>query len=252
MDQPTSPYKSTPTDDGSPVGAPPLPGDFVLTGNPAPLFAALAKAQGAFKPVVRSATVTIRPRESAAYQFSYAPLEEVLNATREALSVNGLWLGQPLSSAKGKTQLRTILGHSSGASMTMTIDVPGGGDIKALGSSITYLRRYTVQALLGIAAEEDDDGSAANGDGYERQPRQQQQAPASAPALPAATEGDVKAIIAALGNATSTTALDTIAAGAKSKTWKPEQRRKMQDAYTARKRVLTDPANDAQEPAGAA
>jgi len=65
-----------------------------------------------------------------------------------------------------------------------------------------------------------------------------------------ATEGDVKAIIAALGNAASVPALDTIAAGSKSKTWKPDQRRKMQEAYVARKAQLSDP--DYRETAGAA
>jgi len=39
-----------------------------------------------------------------------------------------------------------------------SMPVPRGEDIKALGASITYLRRYSLQAMLGVAAEEDTDG----------------------------------------------------------------------------------------------
>jgi hypothetical protein len=45
----------------------------------------------------------------------------------------------------------------------MALPRTDGGTIQALGSAITYLRRYAIQAILGIAAEEDDDANGAAG-----------------------------------------------------------------------------------------
>jgi hypothetical protein len=45
----------------------------------------------------------------------------------------------------------------------LTIPTPENGTVQDLGSAITYLRRYSLQAMLGIAAEEDDDGNRASG-----------------------------------------------------------------------------------------
>jgi hypothetical protein len=240
----------------TPPSPPPTPG-LTFSGDLAPLFAALAKAQGEFGEIHRSATVTIKPREGAAYSFSYAPLDEVLDAVRPALSKNGLWLGQPLSSAGGRHTLRTILAHSSGASMMMTTELAANGDIKALGSAITYMRRYTVQALLGVAAEEDDDGSAANGDGYERtksaqRPPRTNGSPAAAPTNGlTATEGDLKTMLTAIGNAPSTEYLKTLSDSGKARPWSAAQKAELTKAYAARKAALTDAANDAQEPPAA-
>lgn len=232
-----------------PAPAPLSKGEPGLTfsGDLAPLFAALAKAQGEFAEVHRSATVTIRPKESAPYTFSYAPLDEVLDAVRPALAKNGLWLGQPLSSTGGRHTLRTILAHSSGASMMMTTELDARGDIKQLGSAITYMRRYTVQALLGVAAEEDDDGSAANGDGYERTKSAAPKARPPANGSLTATDGDLKTLLVAIGNAPNTEYLKTLSDAGKARPWSAAQKAELTKAYAERKAALTSPANDAQE-----
>ncbi len=59
--------------------------------------------------------------------------------------------------------LVTSLLHSSGAILSGRTPIPAAEGVQAYGSAITYLRRYSIQALLGIAAEEDDDGNAASG-----------------------------------------------------------------------------------------
>jgi hypothetical protein len=130
------------------------------------LFAALATARGQFSEIVRSKTVTVRPREKAPYTFSYAPLEEVLAATVPALAANGLALIQPIGRLQGKAwQLLTLLVHSSGARIEAEVTIPADPSIapQALGSLLTYLRRYSLQGLLGVNAEDDDDGNAAEG-----------------------------------------------------------------------------------------
>lgn len=148
--------------------------DFSIHGNPTELFGALAKAQGDFKPIVRSKEVHVRS-ERGNYDFKYAPLEEVLAATVPALTANGLVVLQPLGhAASGELVLRTVLAHASGARIetrmtlpqTMTAKASNGGTFERsktaqeIGSAITYMRRYMVQSLLGVNAEEDDDGAS--------------------------------------------------------------------------------------------
>lgn len=128
------------------------------------LAAALAKAQGDFKAISRTREVKAGP-----YSFTYAPLDEVLDATREALVGNGLAVTQLLS---GDT-LRTALIHSSGEWVASSISIaPIPAKVQELGSRLTYLRRYAIAAVLGVAPEEDDDGGPADNPDYRTQPRQ--------------------------------------------------------------------------------
>lgn len=168
---------------------------FAIIGEPGPLFAALAAAQGAFSPINKNRTVTVRPRDKAAYTFDYATLDQVLAATVPALSANGLALIQPFYHGPNGLELRTILAHSSGARLEAVTELPKVDSIQGAGSALTYLKRYQVQAVLGVSSEEDDDGNAADGNKVENsQPRDrsrppappQRPAPKPAPAKPAA------------------------------------------------------------------
>lgn len=128
---------------------------------------ALSQAQAAFPPILRSRTVTVRPRESAPYTFAYAPLDAILDAVRQPLADHGLAVTQLLVG----TELITLLLHTGGGELESRLSVPQSDRIQQLGSAITYLRRYAAQALLGIAAEEDDDGNASDGNEREMKPR---------------------------------------------------------------------------------
>lgn len=127
-----------------------------------PLAAALAKAQAAFPAVPRDKRVTVTSKRTGqTYSFNYAPLDTILDKVRKPLSENGLAIVQMLDG----TDLVTLLLHESGASLSGKVALPRdpNGDVQQLGSAITYLRRYALQAMLGIAAEEDDDGNTAAG-----------------------------------------------------------------------------------------
>lgn len=140
-----------------------------INGDKGALFEALAKAQSEFGPIHRTETARVRGEAKGSgrefeYVFSYAPLENVLAACVPALNKNGLWFSQPLASADtGGHQLRTWLCHASGAMIEVETDLPRTETIQKLGSAVTYLRRYVAQALLGVSADEDDDGNAADG-----------------------------------------------------------------------------------------
>ena len=125
-----------------------------------PLAAALAKAQAQFPAITRDKKVTITTKTGGSYSFNYAPLDVILASVRKPLTDNGLALVQLLDGEA----LVTMLIHETGGTISGRMPLARPADIKEFGSAITYLRRYAIQALLGIAAEEDDDGSAAVGD----------------------------------------------------------------------------------------
>jgi len=124
----------------------------------AALSTALAKAQGEFPPIPRTAEV-----KTASYSFRYAPLDAILGAVRPVLSQNGLALVQLLDrDLDGRPMLRTELRHAEGAQIGAGFPLPKIPDTpQQLGSLLTYLRRYAIVAILGIAPDEDDDAQTA-------------------------------------------------------------------------------------------
>jgi hypothetical protein len=129
---------------------------------------ALSKAQAAFPAIPRDKTVTVKTRTGGEYTFKYAPLDTVLAKVREPLAANGLAISQLLDGG----YLVTLLIHESGQYLEGRTPLPRDPDdtVQAFGSAITYLRRYAIQALLGIATEEDDDGNRASGNKARTQP----------------------------------------------------------------------------------
>jgi len=122
----------------------------------AALNAALAKAQGEFPAIPKDKTVT-----AGSYTFSYATLDAILAACRPALTKHGLAIVQQLEH-NGQPSIRTELRHAEGGCISSSFPLPRMPETpQQLGSLVTYLRRYTITALLGIAAEEDDDGNQA-------------------------------------------------------------------------------------------
>lgn len=102
--------------------------------------------------------------ENPYFRSQYADLATLIKATRPALAKQGLFIVQaPQASAKGII-LTTMLMHESGEWIANDLELPANKpDAQGLGSAITYARRYSYQAILNIAAEEDDDGNAAVG-----------------------------------------------------------------------------------------
>lgn len=130
------------------------------------LAVALAKAQAGFTVIERTREVTVKPKESPSYTFRYAPLDVVLAATLPALNANGLSLvSLPIM---GGDRLRTLLLHESGEFIAVEVLMPEFQGPQKFGSALTYMRRYSIISLLGVASEEDDDGNAAEGNHIEK------------------------------------------------------------------------------------
>ena len=139
------------------------------------LVQALAKAQGQMRPADKDA---INPH----FRNSYATLAALWEAAKGPLSANGLAFTQLV---QGET-LVSILAHSSGEYLasqypiqpvravkqpdpadprrTVLVEVTSN-DPQSIGSAISYARRYSMQAMLGLSADEstEDDGNAASG-----------------------------------------------------------------------------------------
>jgi hypothetical protein len=131
----------------------------MTTTIPAALAAALVKAQADFRPA---------PKDNAnpAFRSRYADLATIVETVRPVLAKHALGFIQPVTSNEdGSITVTTVLVHSSGetlASPGVTVR-PAKGDAQAVGSAITYARRYDLSSLLGIVADDDDDGNAAVG-----------------------------------------------------------------------------------------
>lgn len=121
------------------------------------LAAALCKAQ---------AELDIAPKDSDNPYFNskYADLATVWKTAQKVLPKYDLAVVQVMGETSGETvTVETILLHSSGqwVSGTLTM-VPKKSDPQSIGSCITYARRYSLSAILGIVSEEDDDGNMAS------------------------------------------------------------------------------------------
>jgi hypothetical protein len=121
------------------------------------LAAALAKAQGAMGAAKKGAA-------NPYFKSSYADLADIVAAIKEPLSVNGLAYAQTTDvSDSWDVSVETMLLHSSGQWISGTLTMkPTKSDPQGIGSCITYARRYGLQAMVGIPAE-DDDANAASG-----------------------------------------------------------------------------------------
>ncbi len=151
------------------------------------LAAALAKAQACMGPAIKGA-------KNPHFRSSYADLSSVVEAIRGPFTAEGLgWLQAPsVSTESGLVTVTTRIIHSSGQWVEAAVSaVPGRGgkaDLspQAVGSAITYLRRYGLQAMAGVPSA-DDDGEGAQGRGRhapQRPPQRRAPAPAPAPAPP--------------------------------------------------------------------
>lgn len=138
-----------------------------LAGIVSKLATALAKAQGEMEGATRGSS-------NPAFRSKYADLASVWDAIREPLSKHGLSVVQlPCQAPDGHVGLVTMLLHESGESISQVFYMPvkDRTNAQAVGSALTYARRYSLMAVCGIAPE-DDDGNGASGQRGQSAPQQ--------------------------------------------------------------------------------
>ena len=121
--------------------------------------AALSVAQAEINPAEKNAT-------NPHLKNKYANISAIYDAVREVLPKHGLCVVQTMLPTDGtRAHVRTTLAHKSGqwfaSECVMPLDRQGGA--QGMGSAITYARRYSLSAILGVVADEDDDGNGAQG-----------------------------------------------------------------------------------------
>lgn len=106
------------------------------------------------------------PKDKAGYGYNYTDLDTVISYIRPILKNHGLGFMQMLSTLEGnQPAITTRLIHSSGEWIEDTTPLPPvqlakGNAAQNLGAAITYMKRYTLCAMLGISSDEDADGKA--------------------------------------------------------------------------------------------
>ena len=129
------------------------------------LATALSKAQGEMQ-------AAIKDKVNPFFKSSYADLGSVWDAARPVLSKYGLCVMQTteMNADGSKIIMVTTLAHTSGQWMKSFLPLnPSKNDSQGVGAALTYLRRYSLSAIVGVVCDEDDDGETAVGRGKTQQ-----------------------------------------------------------------------------------
>jgi hypothetical protein len=133
------------------------------------LYGALAKAQGEMSNPIKNREVSVKS-DKGSYKFAYATLDSILDIVRAPLAKHGLSFTQTLERREDGMVMCLRLYHAGGASIStsMPIDSARVARMQELGSLMTFARRYQVASFFGLAAEEDDDANAADGNSIQQ------------------------------------------------------------------------------------
>ena len=124
--------------------------------------------------IPKKRTAKVPTKSGGEYSYKYADLSDILAAISEPLAAQGLAVSQSAFNGEGGVGVTTVLLHTSGEHIQSDpLVMPlQGATAQAIGSAITYARRYALCSILGISAEEDDDGKLATDHGKTTPPAQ--------------------------------------------------------------------------------
>jgi len=97
------------------------------------------------------------------FKSSYFDINSLLSVIRPIMNKYNILLYQPILEVEGLSVLRTsFVDVESGESLISDIRLPISDNPQKIGGAITYYRRYSLQSMLGLEAQ-DDDGNIASG-----------------------------------------------------------------------------------------
>ena len=124
---------------------------------------ALATAQAEFPVLPKTKKVMVKTHDGKGYSYSYADLALIIETILPITSKHGLSIIQMPNVANNRNTLITRLLHKSGQWIECELPLKQQRDgAQALGSSLTYMRRYGISSILCLATDEDDDGQIAD------------------------------------------------------------------------------------------
>jgi hypothetical protein len=126
------------------------------------LYGAMAAAQAELVNPDSNKVADVELKSGGSYTFKFANLAAGLAVVRPVFGRHGLMLTQVPTRAGGATFLVTRIGHKSGQWMQSVLPLPAlGGRMQEWGGALTFMRRYVVFSMVGIAADTDDDDANA-------------------------------------------------------------------------------------------
>jgi hypothetical protein len=147
------------------TGAPEITVGAVRISQPCDaLFGALAVAQAELSDPLKDSVARVETRSGGSYSYAYVDLAGALRHARPILARHGLAVTQWPAVNDGRLRMTTLISHASGQWITgdLEVTIPPAermNPVQAIGSVISYARRYAYLAATGLAAD-DDDGSA--------------------------------------------------------------------------------------------
>lgn len=126
----------------------------------------------AFEDLVKAQTavgVVLKDQDNPYFKSKYVDINGLLSSIKPALNKNNFTLIQSLTTIDGRLGMRTMLIHTSGVKIEDSCPLPETPDAQKAGSAITYFRRYSIQSLLAVEAQ-DDDANLATGKVAEAKP----------------------------------------------------------------------------------
>jgi hypothetical protein len=131
---------------------------------------AIAEVKAKIKPIIKNRHVGFESRKEggARTDYDYEDLAAIAEVVDPILSEHGLSYRFRTSQENGIVTVICILSHRRGhreeTPLSASPDVSGNKNpIQGIGSTVTFLQRYTLKSSLGLAAAKDDDARSASG-----------------------------------------------------------------------------------------
>lgn len=141
-------------------------------------FMALMEVQAAIPQITKGRVARVLTRSGGTYSYRYADLASILRVVLPILHKHGFVVVHYPRVEGEEVVVRTVLWHRSGHSEAVEVSLRRGDTPQETGSAITYARRYGLQCVLGIAADEDDDAQLVSDSVHaEVEAHQQEQVP---------------------------------------------------------------------------
>lgn len=161
-----------------------------MTDESSSLLKALHAVQASAPTLTKDATGQIQSRH-----YKYTPLDTIVEKIGPLLEANQLvWYTMPGGTHEAPQLYYTLQHFPSGQSIdgTMPLMIGENPTSQALGSAITYARRYALTAVLNLVADDDDDGAAAQS--YGRAPQKAVKGSGLTTGRPMASDAQIKLI----------------------------------------------------------
>ena len=132
-------------------------------------YAAMAEFQRSCPSIKKTAKAKIQTRGGGAYEYKYAPLDEIMAVIQPVMGPLGLSVSWRSTVEKEAVvvscRVSHTLGHheeSGGISMPVGQGDGGANPAQRVGIAATYAKRYSLLGIIGMAPEDDDDAASAH------------------------------------------------------------------------------------------